>query len=126
MGPAGARTIAMGIVVSTLGFLSQSVLTAPRVYFAMAEDQVFFRQLAWVHPRTQVPVVAIVLQSLWTMAILLWGTYDKILNYVNSMDWIFFGLSSSSLFLLRRRAPAEPASPPLVSLGGLEVAGVRV
>jgi len=126
MGPAGARIIAMGIVVSTLGFLSQSVLTAPRVYFAMAEDQVFFRQLAWVHPRTQVPVVAIVLQSLWTMAILLWGTYDKILNYVTSMDWIFFGLSASCLFLLRRRAPAAPGSPPRVSRGGVEVAGFRV
>src|SRR5260370_7603261 len=92
----------------------------------MAEDQVFFRQLAWVHPRTQVPVVAIVLQSLWTMAILLWGTYDKILNYVTSMDWIFFGLSASCLFLLGRRAPAAPGSPPRVSRGGVEVAGFRV
>ena len=58
-GTKGATIIALGIAISTLGFLSQSVLTAPRVYFAMAEDGLFFRQLAWVHPRTQAPVLAI-------------------------------------------------------------------
>ncbi len=105
-GNPGATIIAFGIAISTLGFLSQSVLTAPRVYFAMAEDGVFFRQLAWLHPRTQVPVIAIVLQSVWTVVILLSGRYAQILNYVTSMDWIFFALSASCLFVLRRRNPS--------------------
>jgi APA family basic amino acid/polyamine antiporter len=105
MGDAGAVVIALGIALSTLGFLSQSVLTAPRVYFAMAQDGVFFRQLAWVHPQTHVPVIAIILQSAWTMVILLSGRYEQILNYVTSMDWIFFGLSASCLFILRHRDP---------------------
>lgn len=108
MGNAGVIIIALGITISTLGFLSQSVLTAPRVYFAMAEDGVFFRQLAWVNPRTQVPVVAIIVQSIWTVVILLSGRYEQILNYVTSMDWIFFGLSASCLFILRHRDP-KPA-----------------
>jgi len=103
LGRRGAIAIALGIAISTLGFLSQSVLTAPRVYFAMAEDGVFFRQLAWVHPRTRVPVFAIVLQSVWTMVILFSGSYGQILNYVTAMDWIFFGLTASCLFVLRRR-----------------------
>jgi basic amino acid/polyamine antiporter, APA family len=103
LGKSGAIAIALGIAVSTLGFLSQSVLTAPRVYFAMAKDGVFFRQLAWVHPRTHVPVFAIVLQSVWTMLILFSGSYGQILNYVTAMDWIFFGLTASCLFVLRRR-----------------------
>lgn len=103
LGNKGATLIALGIAISILGFLSQSVLTAPRVYFAMAEDRVFFRQLAWVHPTTQVPVIAIVMQSVWTAVILLSGRYDQILNYVTFMDWIFFGLSASCLFILRRR-----------------------
>jgi basic amino acid/polyamine antiporter, APA family len=107
LGNKGATIIALGIAISTLGFLSQSVLTAPRVYFAMAEDGVFFRQLAWVHPETQVPVIAIILQSLWTAVILFWKGYEQILNYVTSMDWIFFGLSASCLFILRRRSPAS-------------------
>jgi APA family basic amino acid/polyamine antiporter len=105
-GNTGATIIAFGIAISTLGFLSQSVLTAPRVYFAMAEDKVFFRQLAWLHPQTRVPVIAIVLQSVWTVVILLSGKYAQILNYVTSMDWIFFGLSASCLFVLRRRNPS--------------------
>ncbi|MFN2542586.1 MAG: amino acid transporter, partial [Chthoniobacterales bacterium] len=74
-----------------------------RVYFAMANDGVFFRRLAWVHPRTRVPVFAIVLQSAWTMLILLSGSYGQILNYVTAMDWIFFGLTATCLFVLRRR-----------------------
>ncbi|HET6843678.1 MAG TPA: amino acid permease [Candidatus Angelobacter sp.] len=129
MGSKGATLIGLGIAVSTLGFLSQSVLTAPRVYFAMAEDGIFFRQLAWVHPRTRVPVVAIVLQSLWTFVILLSGRYDQILNYVTSMDWIFFGLSASCLFLLRRRNAEQatirmPGHPVTTALFCLACAGV--
>ena len=102
MGQKGAMLIALGIAVSTLGFLSQSVLTAPRVYFAMAEDKVFFRQLAWVHPKTRVPVIAITLQSIWTAVILVTGRYDQILNYVTAMDFIFFAATASCLFVLRR------------------------
>ena len=108
MGNRGAIMIALGIAISTLGFLSQSVLTAPRVYFAMADDGVFFRQLAWLHPRTRVPVVAITVQSLWTIVILLSGSFEHILNYVTSMDWIFFGLSASCLFVLRHRGLGTP------------------
>jgi len=111
LGQRGATIIALGIAVSTLGFLSQSVLTAPRVYFAMAEDGVFFRQLAWVHPRTRVPVLAIVLQSVWTIVILLTGSYGTILNYVTSMDALFWALTAACLFVFRRRNPAASAFP---------------
>jgi APA family basic amino acid/polyamine antiporter len=109
MGQRGATLIALGIALSTLGFLSQSVLTAPRVYFAMAEDRVFFRQLAWVHPRTRVPVIAIVAQSVWTVLILLLGSYEKILNYVTSMDATFWALTAGCVFILRRRDHTSPA-----------------
>jgi len=103
MGDTGARLIALGIAVSTLGFLSQSILTAPRVYFAMARDKLFFQSVARVTERTHVPVVAIVLQSLWTLVVALSGRYEQILNYVVSMDFIFFGLTGASLFVFRRR-----------------------
>jgi basic amino acid/polyamine antiporter, APA family len=111
MGPAGGKLIAVGIAISTLGFLSQSVLTAPRVYFAMAQDGVFFRRLARVNPRTRVPVAAIVLQSLWTMIIVLSGSYEKILNYVTSMDTVFWALTAGCVFILRRRATARASFP---------------
>lgn len=107
LGSLGSKIIACGIAISTLGFLSQGILTAPRVYFAMAEDGAFFRSVAWVHPATHVPVVAITLQSVWTMVIMLTGRYEQILNYVVSMDWVFFGLSASCLFVFRRRHTGE-------------------
>lgn len=103
LGATGVKLIALGIAISTLGFLSQSILTAPRVYFAMAGDGLFFRAVARIHPRTRVPVVAIVLQSVWTMVIALTGRYDQILNYVVSMDFIFFGLTATTLFVFRHR-----------------------
>ena len=111
LGPRGATFIAAAIAISTLGFLSQSILTAPRVYFAMAEDGLFFRAVARVSSRTRVPVVAIVLQSFWTMVIALSGRYDQILNYVVSMDFIFFGLTASTLFVFRRRPESVRRTP---------------
>lgn len=104
LGQRGAMFIAAAIAISTLGFLSQSILTAPRVYFAMAEDGLFFRTIAWLDPRTRVPAVAIVLQSVWTMVIAFSGRYEQILNYVISMDFLFFGLTATTIFVFRRRA----------------------
>ena len=95
--------IAAGIAVSTLGFLSQGMLTAPRVYYAMADDGVFFRSVGKVHPRTRVPVLAIVLQGIAAIVIALSGTYEQILGYVVSVDFIFFGLTGLALFVFRRR-----------------------
>ncbi len=104
LGQRGATFIAAAIAVSTLGFLSQSILTAPRVYFAMADDGLFFRAVAWLDPRTRVPLIAIVLQSVWTMVIALSGRYEQILNYVISMDFLFFGMTATTIFVFRRRA----------------------
>lgn len=108
MGARGAQFIAAGIAFSAFGFLAQSMLTAPRVYFAMAEDGVFFRSVAWIHPVTRVPMVAIALQGAWAIAIALTGTYAQVVNYVVAMDCIFFGLTAVCLFVLRRRNP-EPS-----------------
>ncbi len=110
-GQKGAMFIATAIAISTLGFLSQSILTAPRVYFAMADDGLFFRAVAWLAPRTRVPVVAIVLQSVWTIVIALTGRYEQILNYVVSMDFIFFGLTAITIFVFRTRAAKGIMTP---------------
>jgi len=104
LGPAGARAIAAGIAISTLGFLSQGMLTAPRVYFAMAEDGLFFKSVGKLHPKTHVPIVAIVLQGLLAIVITLWGKYEQILNYVVSVDFIFFGATALCIFVFRRRS----------------------
>src|SRR5436190_1933196 len=103
LGNKGARFIAAGIAISTVGFLSQSMLTAPRVYFAMAEDGLFFKQLASVN-RARVPAVAIVLQGGLAIVIALVASkYEQILNYVVSVDVIFFGLTAVCVFVFRKR-----------------------
>jgi APA family basic amino acid/polyamine antiporter len=104
LGERGAKLIAAGIAISTLGFLSQGMLTAPRVYFAMADDGLFFRAVARVSERTRVPVVAIALQGVFAILIAVSKRYGQILSYVVSVDFIFFGLTGLSLFVIRRRA----------------------
>lgn len=104
LGERGAALIAVGIAISTLGFLSQGMLTAPRVYFAMAEDGLFFKSVARLGERTRAPIVAIALQGAFAIVIALSGRYEQILNYVVSVDFISFGLTAATLFVFRRRA----------------------
>jgi len=107
LGDNGARLMAAGIAVSTVGFLSQGMLTAPRVYYAMARDGLFFRSVGSLHARTRAPVVAIALQGVWASVIVLFfGVYGPVLNYVVSLDAVFFGLTGAALLVFRRRDPA--------------------
>jgi basic amino acid/polyamine antiporter, APA family len=117
LGRRGAVAIAAGVAISTLGFLSQSILTAPRVYFAMAEDGLFFGAIARVHPTTRAPVVAILLQGALTVAIALAGTFEAITRYVVSIDFVFFALTAACIFVFRSRGirgsfamPGHPAT----------------
>ena len=119
LGDRGSILLSIGIVVSTLGFLSQGMLTAPRVYYAMARDGLFFQSLTRLHPVSQVPVAAIALQGVTAMIITLIGRYNEILNYVVSVDFVFYGLAGVCIFLYRRRAPLEDS----VIKGGFRVPG---
>jgi APA family basic amino acid/polyamine antiporter len=110
LGERGAQWIAMGIAISTLGFLSHGILTAPRVYYAMARDGLFFETVGRISEKTGAPVVAIGLQGLTATAVALLGNYEKILNYEVAVDFISFALTAASLFVFRRRdsGHAEP------------------
>lgn len=110
-GPIGERIMAVVVALSTLGFLSNQILTSPRVYFQMAADGTFFRRLASVNARTHVPVVAIVSQGIVAAVIALSGRYDQILNYVTSVDYTFFGLSAIALIVFRNRDARAAGSP---------------
>jgi APA family basic amino acid/polyamine antiporter len=118
-GPIGLRVMAIVIALSTLGFLSNQILTSPRVYFQMAADGSFFKQLAWVNRRTRAPVIAIVLQGVIAMVISISGKYDQILNYVTCVDYVFFGLSAIALVVFRNRDAADPSAPrPIFRMPG--------
>jgi APA family basic amino acid/polyamine antiporter len=110
-GQSGAVIITVVVALSTLGFLSNQILTSPRVYFQMAADGTFFKQLATISARTHVPVLAIVAQGAVAGIITLSGAYDQILNYVTTVDYIFFGLSAIALIVFRNRDAADPNAP---------------
>jgi basic amino acid/polyamine antiporter, APA family len=103
LGENGARWIALAITVSALGFLSQSMLTAPRVYYAMARDGLFFASVGKLVGKAEAPVIAIILQGLAAIAIACSGTYGEILNFEVTVDFVFFGMTAAALFVLRRR-----------------------
>jgi APA family basic amino acid/polyamine antiporter len=106
LGPAGGSLIALAIFISTFGTAGIYTLTAPRIYYAMAGDGVFFRKVAQVHPKFHTPAFAILFQSLWAIVLILfWGTFENLISYVVFTDWIFFALTGASVFVLRRRAP---------------------
>jgi APA family basic amino acid/polyamine antiporter len=103
LGERGAQWIAAGIAISTLGFLSQSMLTAPRVYYAMARDGLFFKSVGKLSPGSRAPIMAILLQGTAAIIIACSGTYGEILNFEVTVDFIFFGMTAAALFVLRQR-----------------------
>jgi len=106
LGSAGGTAISLAIFISTFGVVGIYTLTAPRIYFAMASDGLFFARVAEVHPRFRTPAFAIIAQSLWAVVLILfWGTFENLISYVVFTDWIFFGLAAASVFVFRRRIP---------------------
>jgi APA family basic amino acid/polyamine antiporter len=128
-GESGAKWIAFGIAFSTVGFLSQGILTTPRVYCAMAQDGLFFRGVGWVWPRTGAPVVAILLQGILATVIAVAGKYEQILNFTISIDFTSFAVTAAAIFVLRRkqkmtpeyRVPGYPVVPALFVLACLGI-----
>jgi basic amino acid/polyamine antiporter, APA family len=134
LGAPGAVILSAGIAISAIGFLSQAVLTSPRVYYAMARDGLFFQSVAWIHPHTRVPVVAILLQGAFAIIIAVSGTFHQILNYVMSVEMVFLALTAMSLFIFRRKdaaagitardvVPGHPLTTLLFSVATLAVVG---
>lgn len=99
------RWLALMIAVSCFGAMASCILSGARVYYAMAEDGVFFRALARVHPRWHTPVWSLVLQGIWAAALALSGTYNDLFTYVMFMMVLSYVLTVAALFVLRRKMP---------------------
>jgi APA family basic amino acid/polyamine antiporter len=107
LGDAGSALIGAGIVASTFGILNLYILAAPRVFQAMADDGLFFKRMARLHPRYQTPAGPIVLQAAWGIVLTLTGTYSQLLDFVVFGDWIFFALVVGTLFFYRQHSGRE-------------------
>ena len=125
LGPGAAMLIATAILVSIFSAANGLTLTAPRVYFAMARDGLFFSRLAEVHPRFGTPAFAIAASAMWAIVLATTGTFEQLLTYVVFTGWIFYALGAMSLFVYRRRqrggprpfsVPGYPLTPALFVL----------
>ncbi|HXO22633.1 MAG TPA: amino acid permease [Thermoanaerobaculia bacterium] len=113
LGETGAKAISLLIVVSTFGFLNLSLMVAPRVYYAMAADGLFFKSLARLSPRFRAPTAAILLQGAIAAFFALTSAYDRLLAYAVFADWIFFAATGVALLVFRRKLPDAPRPVPM-------------
>ena len=105
VGPGAAKLIAVVILVSIFSATNGLTISAPRVYYAMAQDGLFFRTLAHVHPQFGTPAVSILAGTAWAMVLALSGTFEQLLTYVVFVGWIFYALGAACVFVLRRTEP---------------------
>lgn len=107
-GPAGARLVSLAVVFSTFGCLSATILYCTRIYLAMAQDGVFFRSLARIHPRFRTPARSILVQGVWAVALTFSGTYEQLYTYVVFAMFLFHAATGAAVFVLRRARPDHP------------------
>jgi APA family basic amino acid/polyamine antiporter len=105
LGASAVTLMAAALMTSSVGALHTSVLAGARFPFAMAADGLFFRSLSAVSRRTHVPIRALMAQGVWAGVLALSGSYDSLTDYAIFALWIFYGLATMSVFVLRRRMP---------------------
>lgn len=108
LGPEAGKLIAAAILVSMFSAANAVVLTGTRVYFAMAQDGLFFARMGSVHPRWKTPAFAVVASCAWAAVLAVSGTFEQLLAYVVFTGWAFYALGAAAIFHYRRRAPDAP------------------
>lgn len=105
LGPAAGKIVGALILISIFSAANGLILTAPRLYFAMARDGVFFERLAIVSPRFGTPAFAIIATTVWAAVLAASGTFEQLLTFVVFTGWIFYALGAMSVFVYRKRQP---------------------
>jgi APA family basic amino acid/polyamine antiporter len=135
MGPWAGMLVAAAILISTFSSTNSVMLTAPRVFFAMANDNLFFKKLAEVHPRFGTPAAAVFVLGVWSCILALAGGFEKLANGAILIGWIFYGVGAAAIFPIRwanqgraipYRVPGYPVTPLLFILAALAIVGNAV
>jgi basic amino acid/polyamine antiporter, APA family len=129
LGPWAGRIVAATILISTFSSTNSVVLTAPRVFYAMANDNLFFKKLAEVHPRFRTPAAAVIALGVWSCVLASVGKFAELASGVVFIGWIFYGLGAAAIFPLRRaakvplpyRIPGYPLTPFLFVLAAAAI-----
>jgi len=131
LGPWAGKIVALTILISVFSATNSVVLTAPRVFYAMAKDNLFFKTLAEVHPRFHTPAAAIIVLCAWSGVLTFAGKFSELIDGVVFIGWIFYGVSGAAIFPLRRRGagkepyrvPGYPWTPIVFLIGAVAVVG---
>src|ERR1700720_1433109 len=138
LGPWAGKIVALTILISPFSAANSVILTAPRVFYAMANDKLFFKKLAEVHPRFQTPAAAIIGLGVWSAVLVCageLGTFSKLIGGVIFIGWIFYGLGAAAIFPIRRasagrplpyRVPGYPWTPAIFVLVAAAIVGNAV
>ena len=108
LGPGAAKLVALTILISVFSAINSVSLTAPRVFYAMAADGLFFKKLAEVHPRFRTPAFAVIGLGIWSAVLSLMGKFQELVSYTMFVAWIFYGLGAAAVFAYRRKYPEMP------------------
>jgi APA family basic amino acid/polyamine antiporter len=100
------KLVAIAILISMFSAANAIMLNAPRVYYAMAKDRLFFVSLSRVHPRFGTPALAVCAAAIWSAVLAVSGTFEQLLTYVVFIGWMFYALAAASIFIYRKRFPA--------------------
>lgn len=135
LGPWVGKFVALTILISTFSATNSVILTAPRVFYAMANDNLFFKKLAEVHPRFQTPAAAVITLGVWSAVLACAGKFSELIGGVIFIGWIFYGLGAAAIFPIRRasqglpipyRVPGYPWTPLLFVLAAAAIVGNAV
>jgi APA family basic amino acid/polyamine antiporter len=130
LGPWAGKLVAAAILISTFSSTNSIMLTAPRVFFAMANDNLFFKKLAEVHPRFGTPATAVLVLGAWSCVLASAAGFAKLTNGAIFIGWIFYGLGAAAIFPIRRASggkvipyhvPGYPYTPLLFVLAALAI-----
>jgi basic amino acid/polyamine antiporter, APA family len=114
LGPWSAKFVSLAILISIFSATNSILLTTPRVFYAMAEDGLFFKKMAEIHPQFHTPAFSVVALGVWSAVLVFTGTFEELLSYVIFTGWIFYGLAGASIFVYRKMQSASqrPYSTP--------------
>lgn len=105
MGSWGRTFINVAILISTFGCTNGLILAGSRVYYAMSKDGLFFEKASIISRKTHTPVFSLIIQAIWASLLALSGTYSNLLDYVIFANLLFYVLTVTALFILRKKRP---------------------
>ena len=105
IGGKGAAIVTIIILISLIGANNGFILTSARINYAMARDNRFFKQAAFIHPKFQSPANALIIQCIWACILTFSGTFNQLITYIIFASWIFYGMSAGAVIILRKKKP---------------------